>query len=147
MTVMHWREDMSVGVPELDSDHKQMVDLLNRVHYLKTAGADPAHIGAVLQDLIGYVKRHFGREENMMLLAEYPEYERHVGLHNAMARRLDQFRDQFEMTPETFSVDKFYDFLADWLSVHIMKEDAKLTPYIQRYLEEIAEPPRRRSNG
>ena len=32
MLVLDWDEDLSLGVPVVDRDHRRLIDLLNRVH-------------------------------------------------------------------------------------------------------------------
>ena len=32
MLMLDWDEDLSLGVPVVDRDHRRLIDLLNRVH-------------------------------------------------------------------------------------------------------------------
>lgn len=130
--MFQWRDSLSIDVKAIDDDHKQLVALLNRLHFTVLAGDDKEAIGGVLWELMQYTNRHFRREEMLMRLSGYPDYERHQRLHQALAQRVRQYYDTFTSTPARLNANKFYEFLADWLVVHITKEDAKLAPYVAK---------------
>lgn len=130
--MFHWRESLSLDVKAIDDDHKQLIALLNRLHFTVLAGDDKEAVGGVLWELMQYTIRHFRREEMLMRLSGYPDYERHQRLHLALAQRVRQYYDTFTSTPSRLNANKLYEFLADWLVVHITKEDAKLAPYVAK---------------
>jgi hypothetical protein len=66
----------------------------------------------------------------LMRLSGYPGYEAHRRLHEYLTDRAATFQARFRADPATFSVDKLYEFLANWLHVHIMREDMKIKPYV-----------------
>lgn len=132
MVMFHWRESLSLDVPAIDDDHKQLINLLNRLHLTSLAGDDKEAVGGVLWELMQYTIRHFRREEMLMRLSGYPDYERHQRMHQALGERVRQYYDTYTSTPSRLNIKKLYDFLADWLLVHITKEDAKLVPYVAK---------------
>jgi hemerythrin-like metal-binding protein len=132
MTLFHWRDSLSLDVPAIDDDHKRLIDLLNRLHFMVLAGDDREAIGATMWELVRYTQRHFRREEMLMRLSGYPGYEAHKRLHKALTERVMEYYDAFQAKPSRFNVKKLYDFLADWLLVHITKEDMRLQPYVAR---------------
>lgn len=56
---------MNVGSSIIDSDHRALVDLINKVGDIAT-GKGKDEIGDVLNGLIAYVEYHSAREEKMM---------------------------------------------------------------------------------
>lgn len=130
MTLLHWRESMSVGVEAVDNDHKHLIDLLNQMHFLVLAGDDRTSVGAVLDELVHYVEYHFDREEKLMQFSDYPGLEEHRSCHQDLARRLLEYKKTFEDRPESFDAAAFYDFLSDWLLVHVLEKDMKYKPYV-----------------
>ena len=130
--MFHWRESLSLDVKAIDDDHKKLIALLNRLHFTVLAGDDKEAVGGVLWELLQYTIRHFRREEMLMRLSGYPDYERHQRLHQALTQRVRQYYDTFASTPSRLNANKLYEFLADWLVVHITKEDAKLAPYVAK---------------
>lgn len=130
MTLLHWRENMSVGVEAVDNDHKHLVDLLNQMHFLVLAGDDRSSVGDVLDELVHYIDYHFDREEKLMQFSNYPGLEEHRICHQDLARRLLEYKKTFEDRPESFDTAAFYDFLSDWLVVHVLEKDMKYKPYV-----------------
>lgn len=130
MALLHWRPNMSLGVDVIDADHKHLIDLLNRLHFMTMAGDEPAAVAAALDELVAYARGHFAREEGLMRRAGYPGLADHREHHRQLAERLQTFRYTFEADPERFDIAAFYDFLADWLVVHVLDEDMKLKPWI-----------------
>jgi len=72
MPLLEWTEDMSVGVPELDVDHKGLIVVVNR---LEASVNDPERRNVVRQclyALLRYAEIHFKREERVMAACELP---------------------------------------------------------------------------
>jgi len=132
MTLLHWRDNMSVGVEAVDNDHKHLVDLLNQLHFLVLAGADRPSVGEVLEELMHYTEYHFDREETLMRSSDYPGLEEHQTCHRELARRLLEYKKTFDDRPESFDATAFYDFLSEWLVVHVLEKDMKYKPYVVR---------------
>ena len=130
MTLLHWRPYMSVGVAELDADHQVLINLLNKLHYRLFAGDEPGEIANVLEDLAGYAEVHFAREESLMRRAGYPDSDRHAAQHRALSEALEGYRKQYNEDREHFDEAAFYDFVSDWLLIHVLEDDAKLKPYL-----------------
>ncbi len=130
MALLHWRDNMSVGVEAVDKDHKHLVDLLNKLHFLRLAGADQASVGEVLGELLRYTEYHFEREEKLMESCSYPDLAAHRELHQELARQLWEQKKTFDDRPDSFDVEAFYDFLSDWLLVHVLDQDMKYKPYV-----------------
>ncbi len=130
MTLLHWRPSMSVGVADVDAEHKALIDRLNKLHYMVVAGDEPAEIQALLDDLVTTTRDHFRREETLIRASSYPAADRHCELHSDLLAQLEAYRGQYREDPAAFDDDGFYDFLTDWLLVHVVEEDAKLAPYV-----------------
>lgn len=132
MTVLRWESAMQLGVPAIDADHKRLVGLLNQLHYAVIAGEDEEGIGRLLEDLVGYTQTHFAREEDLMERGGYPELQHHRQIHERLADRMQAFRDSFLQSPDDFDMHRFYDFVSGWLLHHVLGEDMKLKPYVER---------------
>jgi hemerythrin len=127
-----WRDSLSLDVPAIDADHKHLIELLNRLHYMALAGDDREAVGAVLSELVDYTLAHFEREEALMKASDYPGLAAHVRLHEVLRAQAAHFRDRFRADPRAFDVERFYVFLSDWLTMHILGEDMKLKPWVAK---------------
>lgn len=130
MALFRWRDNLSLGVASIDADHKKLIDLLNRLHFMSIAGADTDAIGGVLSELVMYTRTHFRREEALMQAVRYPDFAEHQRLHREMTSELATYEAAYATDPKTFDIDAFYDFIADWLLVHVMTVDMKLQPHL-----------------
>lgn len=132
MSLIRWRESLSLGVPSIDTDHRRLIHILNHLHFMAIAGDDRAALAQVLRELLDYAKGHFAREEMLMRLAAYPGYEAHRKLHRQLTETVMGFEARYHAKPRHFDVQRFYDFVADWLMLHILEEDMKIQPFVAR---------------
>jgi hemerythrin-like metal-binding protein len=131
MALLHWKANMSLGNAAIDGDHKRLIDLFNRLHFMALAGDDNQAMGGVLDELLTYVRVHFAREEAMMRRCDFPGVADHRRCHREFASRLRGFVADFHAEPERFDMTALYDFLADWMLVHVLDEDMKLVPFLE----------------
>jgi len=150
-----WRDAMSVGVAELDADHKKLIALLNHAEKA-VAQSDHNILRVVLQELVAYVDYHFRREEAVLRAVEFPTFAEHKKAHEQMAQKAILVRDKYLSATTPDEKAKYAAvvprLLNDWLINHIFKEDMKLKPYarimIKRDdpgagLEAVSAPPKR----
>jgi hemerythrin len=130
MTLLRWRDSLSLNVPAIDGDHKRLFELLNRVRFLDLAGDEPQAIADALSELLLYTQTHFRREEKLMQLGNYPELESHRRYHRQFTGKVAEVMARFRANPSGFRVHAFYELLANWLVDHVLGEDMKIRPYV-----------------
>lgn len=126
MALFRWREGMRVGVSRIDADHQHLIVLLNRLHYLSLAGADVVATGTVIDSLVACAEAHLQVEQAMMAKSGAIGLDRQRRAHQAFFERLVHYRTRHRERPERFDVGAFYDFIADWLLMHVMRDHTKL---------------------
>jgi hemerythrin-like metal-binding protein len=131
MPLLLWRDQLSVGSPEIDSDHKHLIDFVNQLHDAVTEAQSEKVVGKILMELIEYTRDHFAREEKVMLAAGYPDYVRHCGIHKALTSKVLRFAQSYLRTPTDQVKRDLIDFLAAWLVDHIIKEDRRIGAYMR----------------
>ena len=131
MPLLVWRDQLNVGSPEIDADHKKLVGFVNELHDAVNASQCEKTVGRILLNLIEYTRDHFAREEKAMQAANFPGYERHKAIHQALTRKVLLFAEAYLRTPTQEVQRELIDFLAAWLVDHIIKEDRKLAAYLQ----------------
>jgi len=120
---MKWTEAMSVGVEDLDEDHRQLIHLINALNY---GDADFAHI---FNQLLDYTCGHFEREEAFLEGIGYPGISGHRAQHDAFA---DQVSVMLKRHKDGIVEDEdaqVKDFLWTWLKGHILIEDLRYTAW------------------
>jgi hemerythrin len=88
MAPQAWGDDLLVCVPQIDREHRGIIDIANDFRTAVDAGVPRAELGALLARLAGAVESHFASEERLMLSSGYRGYQAH---HDEHARLLGQF--------------------------------------------------------
>ena len=90
-----WSPAFSVQNHDIDLQHRKLLDTANMVRSLAQNG-DKDVVLAALDEAIDYTLTHFAFEEQAMVKADYPEFERHKRVHDqirASVRALAQDRE------------------------------------------------------
>ncbi len=130
MALIEWREDFSVGVPEVDHEHRELIELINQAHAERAGGASGealSHDSAAefLGEIHARIAGHFALEERVMRAARYDHLGRHKAAHEILLDDIREFMDACE-TGQALDAAAFGDRLADWFGEHFRTEDARL---------------------
>jgi hemerythrin-like metal-binding protein len=125
MALIEWKDHYSVGVPAVDHEHRELIDLINRVHDDLTARADETRIEASLGDILAAISAHFALEERFMLEHRYDQRAEHKAEHE---RLLDVLRDIMESYGEDpqANAERLAERLDEWFTIHFRTHDARL---------------------
>lgn len=126
--LVEWSDNLSVGIQEIDDQHKVLVDLLNKLHtaIIERHGTEAAH--EIVNELAEYTKIHFAVEESLMRILGYEGYEDHKHHHEQLIDELVELRDKLETQQKAVSFELLH-FLKMWLTKHIMEEDQLYSPH------------------
>ena len=122
---MKWTAQMSVGVPELDADHRQLIEIINGLE--RPTGGSPEFVRQALVALGRYAEFHFAREERVMASCGYEALAAHQQEHRGFADRIHSYtedegeRSRVELT----------DYLNEWLRHHILIVDMAYRPLVE----------------
>ena len=133
MTFMTWTEDMSVGLSELDEDHKALIRIINQLADNAGNESDGQALRQCLYALTRYAEFHFGREEAVMAACSYPETVEHKQEHKDFTQKIRGIARSFdEISAESVPQvnQDLLDFLKDWLQHHILIIDRSYRPYV-----------------
>jgi len=124
--MIEWDDSLSVGIEEIDSQHKSIITLINELEARKGQGDDAATAKA-LRFLRSYLHEHFDLETELMLDLGYPGRDAHQQHHELFVNHVIFFEieKEFGMVSEQMLAD-ILDFLRDWFLNHIKREDRKL---------------------
>ncbi len=125
---VEWSNELSVGIEEIDAQHKVLVDLLNQIHEAIQQRQGAEATGEIIERLGEYTRIHFAVEESLMRILHYPEYERHKEEHDRLIEQLNGFRAKLESGKGSVSFELAH-FLKVWLTKHIMETDKGYTPH------------------
>ncbi|WP_419784807.1 bacteriohemerythrin [Pseudodesulfovibrio sp.] len=126
MPLMTWDEIMSVGVEELDEQHRQLILLINEA-YAALQRHDEHQMAEIIAKMQQYAKTHFEIEEGYMQRDGYPEISRHKAQHATFTRTVSDFRANLDTHT---NLSKIFVFLSRWLATHILESDKEYVPYL-----------------
>ena len=125
MGLLHWEKRYSVGIEAVDHEHRELVELINRLHEKATMQGSKVAVLGFFGDLYKAISAHFALEERFMRERGYDQLAPHKGDHE---RLLDEIRDLME----DYEVNDLFDetLLAQrldaWFSRHFESHDARL---------------------
>ncbi len=129
MALIQWRKALSVGVPELDADHRKLIRYFNELQEARQAGGDFKASARVMINLVRYTDAHFRREEKAMVAVSYPDFNDHKKEHDAGRLQVLRMAQGFVENPRGGVDDRMMDFLSDWLTDHIIESDRPIGEY------------------
>jgi hemerythrin len=130
MSMFQWKQEYSVGYPEIDNQHKRLFQLADELHSAMASRKGKDILGKTLSNLIAYTKGHFASEEQLMQAHHYPDYLQHKVAHDALTARVVEFQKEFEGNGIALTVG-LLQFLKDWLTHHIGETDRKIAAYLK----------------
>ncbi|EKD38905.1 MAG: hypothetical protein ACD_75C00565G0003 [uncultured bacterium] len=130
MKTINWRDEFSVGVDEMDRQHKKLLTMINRLIEEQHTLTDQKTIAELLDGMIDYAQEHFRAEE--FLMAEY-DYDRKTWQemrHKEFIDKTLSFMTAADIGPNILSV-ALLDFLSSWLVNHILTEDMQYKEFFR----------------
>ncbi|MBI5267052.1 MAG: hemerythrin family protein [candidate division Zixibacteria bacterium] len=125
MRYLTWDNAFSTGIRAIDDEHRLLVQMITQLQRAQVTGTIDAEIARVLRALVDYVGQHFGHEEAIMAQIDFAEIESHKVLHQEFAQKLVAILTNLR-EGKTLKASELLDFLAHWLTGHIIREDGKI---------------------
>lgn len=126
MSLMTWTSAMSVGVPELDEDHRVLIRIINQLADSEAKDDPEATLRQSLYSLLRYAEFHFAREEKVLAVCDFPGMTHHKQEHRDFTSHIQKLAKSLDdgalPTGEVVNRD-LLDYLKDWLNHHILIED------------------------
>ena len=129
---LEWRDEFTVGVGEIDSQHHELLARINDLG-AKIIRGDASGIGETLDFLDDYVHFHFGSEEKLMDSVDYPLRADHKHEHRTFVERFGRLRSEITSGSHDplYLAFRIQIFLCDWFANHIAKTDGHLAKFIR----------------
>ena len=144
MAILHWVPDLDTGIAEIDSQHKRIVDYINKLHEICQTHDRPG-LAEVIAETVDYTMSHFAFEEALLESAGYMFVGPHKRVHELFTKRAMDFRTRFESGEEV--ADELHGMLSRWLINHIRADDVGYLDAVNAHIrktQSIEEDMRRR---
>lgn len=131
MEKIAWTDDkFSVGNPQIDDQHKQLIKHINRLIALQKQRGNKKQQVKILTDLENYIEQHLVFEEALLRERGYPAHEEHAQLHSQYMIEVEMWGLMVENEDPNL-LKKMCSFLNLWLTEHILGEDMKFSKYVK----------------
>jgi len=126
-----WSEKYSVGIVELDAQHRRLFELYNQLIEAMYRGESLKVLQDALNSLIEYVVVHFTTEEQYMQKYAYPEFDKHKKAHIFLRDKTLQIHRNFSEGKPVLTAEVIT-FLRNWLKDHVMNMDKKYSKHLKK---------------
>lgn len=127
-SVVQWSDSLSLGIPEIDGQHRGLIEVINELWDAIVAKSEPRQIAQILGELEQYTRAHFTAEEALMRVAAYPRFREHRSDHHEFIEQVDMAKAKLARG-EFLGLDLLR-YLTDWLVKHIQGGDKDYADYI-----------------
>ncbi|MGC8941776.1 MAG: bacteriohemerythrin [Sulfurihydrogenibium sp.] len=122
------KEDIFIGIEDMDEQHLKLLELLNKVMNLLHEGKKEEAMHLFDREILDYTEKHLADEEKFMESIEYPDLENHKKIHELFRREVQNLAPYIEQgDPKAFR--EALALAWGWLYNHITKTDRKYAIY------------------
>ena len=126
-----WSSDYSVNITAIDDQHRELVNILNRLFVAVSRLEGDKVIAEILDALTSYTRTHFALEERLMWQAQYQDIEPHIKKHKMLLDQLDNLCKKHLVEGKVIHFEML-SFLKMWLKEHIQGVDTKYSAALQQ---------------
>ncbi len=124
MAFFQWNQNLVLGVQKMDTEHQELVSLMNRLFDANEKKLPKPEIIAAFKALADFTVKHFADEEAYMASVNFPDIEKHKLIHKDLLTKVSAHLDGFKNGGGQVD-ESVFDFLNLWLKAHIMGLDMK----------------------
>jgi hemerythrin len=126
-----WQESLSIGVLEIDAQHKLLFEKFNAFLEACHAEAEGDTVHRLFWFLEAYVVTHFNDEEKLMQRLAYPDYLPHRQQHLAFTSEIGRIKEALRAEgPSQNLVSGITKLVSNWLINHISGMDRAIGRFI-----------------
>ena len=122
MSFFEWKDRMSVGYPEVDNDHRKLMQYVNEMHEAALSGRGKDIVRPILDKLEVYSREHFAREEALWKAGHYAGFAKHKKEHDECPKAIAAFQARLATGSIALAIDVTH-FMRNWLQTHTLKSD------------------------
>lgn len=125
-----WNDLYKLNIDSIDEQHKNLVDIINKLYNAFTDGKAHEITGEILDEMLKYTDYHFKTEEELFDKYDYPKSGEHKVIHNDFFEKTNYYKAKYEEGEENIHYD-LMKYLKDWLIGHIQGEDVKYVDFFK----------------
>lgn len=79
-----WNADLETGIPSIDREHRELVEVVDHLTAAAAAGDEQAQVSHALDTFRAHTMQHFPSEEREMDAKAYPGLAKHADAHRRL---------------------------------------------------------------
>lgn len=137
MTVsrIDWTDEYKLGLPAIDADHKELLDVCNQFLDAVHGGQPVSELARILENMILRTRGHFTAEEHMLDRHGYPGLVAHKAEHERLLIQAETLLARYRDTAQEEEIQNLTletaTFLQTWLLDHIRSNDRPYQPFLR----------------
>lgn len=124
-TLIHWRDDFSLGIADVDHEHQELIALINELYGRIHGDPSVDEIAEFLGEVYTKIAAHFALEEKVMRESRYDQYAEHKADHERLLDEIADMIDRCELG-ELQKAEILGPLLDQWFSAHFKTRDARM---------------------
>ncbi|MCF6185117.1 MAG: bacteriohemerythrin [Bacteroidales bacterium] len=128
---INWDKKYETGIEKIDKQHKELFDIINKLHKNVIIEKDGSLVNELLMELKIFTINHFSTEEKLFKKYNYPQEADHLKTHQIFTKMISD--NLFDVTSTRLTQGyKILDFLKGWLIKHILVHDMEYVSYLKK---------------
>jgi len=130
--IFPWNRNFETGIPQIDEQHRQLVDLLNTLVSHLAYQSEAPELNLVFDRLRDYTAFHFQSEQAIWhkYFEGDPWEEWHRKSHDDFVAEVIRLRNEDPDRPFDVVIEQIVTFLTHWLAQHILDSDKRLAKVV-----------------
>jgi hemerythrin len=130
---MTWKDSFALGIPNIDKQHRELCDQIDRLFEAGSKGKGSDEVMNVLSFLEQYTVKHFADEETLQQQIKYPHYQSHKQKHAEFISKIAKLKKEAtEKGVNIALVISLNQMISSWLIEHIKSTDSDYAKYYNK---------------
>lgn len=131
MDIIKWRETYETGIEQMDSQHKQLIQLVNQLYGIIRDKKGFEAVDTILGQMEQYATNHLHDEEKLLEEHAYPGLAAQQQSHQSYFATMEQLLGA-RAGDRQAAAQAIYIFLRQWWLNHIVQEDRDYGEYLRK---------------
>ena len=128
---IEWDLEYLVDVPEIDRQHKELMNLLNDAIHHSSGNMieERTFFDRRIEMGINFIIKHFEMEEQFLSKTNYEKYNEHKMEHKILLEKIQNIKEEIENNKLEIDLSNITSYLTEWLLNHIKVYDKNAKEY------------------
>lgn len=130
MSKIKWLSSFETGLPEIDDDHRELVDKISSIEDTLEQGNMQSCVD-LFKGFLSQAEDHFKREEAFLISIDFPYFEAHCASHRKLLEMAGQTLTTVETGMKPDEAKKCLEEMTFFLLEDVIRADAEFRTYAQ----------------